>query len=148
MIVVADASPINYLIQLECVEILEQFYGRVLVPQAVMRELRDERAPASVNRWSSTLPSWAEVGHLAASQDDSLRDFGAGEGEAILLALQKHADCCSLMRDKENSRQSAGVSRLPERWACSSPLERWDCWAHERCLAGSLRRRIFEYLPK
>src|ERR1700747_2580901 len=121
MIVVADASPINYLIQLEWVEILEQLYRRV-------------------HRWRSTLPSWAEVGHLVASRDDSLRDFGAGELEAILLALQEHADCCSWMRDEESSRQSAGVSRLPERWACSWPLERCDCWAHERCLAGSLRR--------
>ena len=87
MIVVADASPINYLIQLEWVEILEQLYRRV-------------------HRWRSTLPSWAEVGHLVASRDDSLRDFGAGEREAILLALQEHADCCSWMRDEENSRQS------------------------------------------
>jgi len=92
MIVVADASPVNYLIQLECVEILEQLYGRVLVPQAVMRELRDERAPASVNRWSSTLPSCAEVGHLAA-------------GAMGLLGPRT-------------------------------------------VLAGSLRRRIFEYLPQ
>ena len=92
MIVVADASPLNYLIQLQCIGVLEQLYGRVLLPQAVMRELRDERAPAAVKEWSSTLPSWAEVGHLATSQDDSLRDFGAGEREAILLAQQKHAD--------------------------------------------------------
>jgi predicted nucleic acid-binding protein len=41
MIVVADASPLNYLIQLECIEILEQLYGRVLVPQVAMRELHD-----------------------------------------------------------------------------------------------------------
>jgi predicted nucleic acid-binding protein len=92
MIVVADASPLNYLIQLECVGILEQLYGRVVVPQAVMRELRDERAPVMVREWSSTLPSWADVGHLAAPQDDSLRDFGAGEREAILLAQQTRAD--------------------------------------------------------
>jgi predicted nucleic acid-binding protein len=92
MIIVADASPLNYLTQLQCVEIPEQLYGRVLVPQAVMQELRNEHAPVAVREWSSTLPSWAEVGHLAASQDNSLRDFGAGEREASLLAQQTRAD--------------------------------------------------------
>jgi len=93
MIVVADASPLNYLIQLESVAILEQLYGQVLVPEAVMQELRDQHAPKVVRHWSSNMPSWAEVGHLGtAPQNDSLGSFGAGEREAILLAQVRHAD--------------------------------------------------------
>jgi len=40
MIVVADASPLNYLIQIQAEELLHKIFGRVLVPAAVMQELR------------------------------------------------------------------------------------------------------------
>src|SRR5947199_1834219 len=49
-------------------------------------------APLKVREWSSTLPAWSEIGEAAASDDDSLRDFGAGEREAILIAQQTGAD--------------------------------------------------------
>jgi len=45
MIVVADASPLNYLIQIECDSFLEELYGKVLVPAAVIAELRHPAAP-------------------------------------------------------------------------------------------------------
>jgi len=40
MIVVADASPLNYLIQVNCDTLLQDLYGRVLVPATVIEELR------------------------------------------------------------------------------------------------------------
>lgn len=45
MIVVADASPLNYLIQIESEELLKKLYGRVIVPTAVIEELAHIRAP-------------------------------------------------------------------------------------------------------
>ena len=39
MIVVADASPLNYLIHIESEELLKKLYGRVIVPTAVIEEL-------------------------------------------------------------------------------------------------------------
>lgn len=45
MIVVADASPLNYLIQIESVNVLHALFGRVLVPVAVMEELRHAHTP-------------------------------------------------------------------------------------------------------
>jgi hypothetical protein len=39
MIVVADTSPLNYLILIEQVKILEALYGQVIVPPAVQDEL-------------------------------------------------------------------------------------------------------------
>ena len=41
MIVVADTSPINYLVLIEHTEILPHFYGRNLIPSSVGDELRD-----------------------------------------------------------------------------------------------------------
>jgi uncharacterized protein len=48
MIVVADASPLNYLIQIDSDNLLHELFGRVLVPAAVMEELGHPRAPVMV----------------------------------------------------------------------------------------------------
>src|SRR6201984_430665 len=39
MIVVADASPLNYLIQIQCDILLPKLFGKVLVPAAVIVDL-------------------------------------------------------------------------------------------------------------
>ena len=48
MIVVADTTPINYLILIGETEVLPKLYGRVVIPPAVHEELTNSRAPASV----------------------------------------------------------------------------------------------------
>jgi hypothetical protein len=50
MIVVADTSPLNYLVLLGHIEILEKIYAEVVVPQSVLDELRDSEAPARLAR--------------------------------------------------------------------------------------------------
>jgi len=49
MIVVAGASPINYLIQ--AIDILTEMYGRVVIPQSVREEFVRPSAPESVRSW-------------------------------------------------------------------------------------------------
>lgn len=39
MIVVADSTPINYLILIEEIEVLPKLYGRVIIPRAVKRRV-------------------------------------------------------------------------------------------------------------
>ena len=41
--VVADTSPLNYLIQIDCQDVLQALYGSVLVPAAVLTELESPR---------------------------------------------------------------------------------------------------------
>jgi len=53
MIVVADSGPLHYLILLEQVELLQRFYGQVLVPKPVASELSDQAVPAIVRRLRS-----------------------------------------------------------------------------------------------
>jgi predicted nucleic acid-binding protein len=48
MIVVADTSPINYLILIDQIAILEALYGRILIPHAVLDEMLNPKAPSSV----------------------------------------------------------------------------------------------------
>jgi predicted nucleic acid-binding protein len=48
MIVVADASPICYLLLIGHAELLQKLFGQVVIPQAVRDELNAEGAPAIV----------------------------------------------------------------------------------------------------
>jgi predicted nucleic acid-binding protein len=48
MIVVADSGPLHYLILLDQTELLHRFYGQVIVPEAVLRELTFGGAPQPV----------------------------------------------------------------------------------------------------
>jgi predicted nucleic acid-binding protein len=51
MIVVADSSPLHYLILLEQAEIIRRLYGNVLIPDAVAAELRAAASPPTVTEW-------------------------------------------------------------------------------------------------
>jgi predicted nucleic acid-binding protein len=53
MIVVADTSPLNYLVLIGHVAILPHFYQQVLVPSSVWRELQDVNTPEPVRAWSA-----------------------------------------------------------------------------------------------
>ncbi len=72
MIVVADASPLNYLIQIDCDPLLARLFGRVFVPSAVMEELRHPATPPAVASWLSHIPSWIEVRVVSARRDPTL----------------------------------------------------------------------------
>lgn len=86
MIVVADTSPLNYLILIDQVHVLPLLYGRISVPPAVYRELNHSRTPEAVKNWIGNLPEWLEVSPLPASTNLHIEGLGAGEIEAILLA--------------------------------------------------------------
>jgi len=105
MIVVADASPLNYLIQVQADELLHQVFGQVLVPPAVMLELRHPGAPESVSTWMLRVPSWIEVRAVNSREDENLQLLDPGEREAILLAEEAHAEL--LLIDERQGRLEA-----------------------------------------
>jgi len=61
MVVVADTSPLNYLVLIDGVDVLHQLYDRFCVPDAVIAELRSCDAPPRVQQWAASLPAWVEV---------------------------------------------------------------------------------------
>ena len=92
-LIVADTSPLVYLVLIEHIGILPRLFETVLVPDAVHTELRNPLAPAPVQAWTAALPSWVEVKQTPNVPDDAaLRPLGAGERAAIVLALSIHAD--------------------------------------------------------
>ncbi len=105
MIVVADTSPLNYLIQIECDNLLLQLYERVLIPRAVMKELSHPSSPISVRSWLAAVPEWAEVRETNVQPDPTLSVLDIGEREAIQLAQESHADL--LLIDERKGRAEA-----------------------------------------
>lgn len=57
MLVVADSSPINILIRIECTHVLPSLFGAVVIPPEVRQELTDTRTPEAVRAWMANLPS-------------------------------------------------------------------------------------------
>ncbi len=86
MIVIADTSPINYLILIEQIDVLAKLYGTVIIPVAVREELLRPRAPTAVRSWIEHLPYWIEVRSSTATSDAAILKLDPGEREAILLA--------------------------------------------------------------
>lgn len=85
MTVVSNTSPLNYLVLIELQQLLPALFNRILVPEAVLRELRSPAAPAQVGEWLETTPDWLES-RVAADIPSELRQLGPGEREAIVLA--------------------------------------------------------------
>ena len=110
MIVVADTSPLNYLILLEQVEVLHHIYGRVLAPNAVLLEMQHPEAPAPVREWASAPPAWLEMRQVGQIDPSLSSELGAGESEAISLALELHADL--LLIDERAGRREAETRQI------------------------------------
>ena len=58
MIVVADTTPINYLILIQEIDLLPKLYGEVAIPHAVLHELLASRSPKPVRMWVENRPGW------------------------------------------------------------------------------------------
>ena len=77
--IVADTTPLNYLVLIQAAEILPNLYGTVLIPPAVKAELAHTNTPAIVRAWISQPPQWLEVVGLKQPVDSALAHLDAGE---------------------------------------------------------------------
>src|SRR5436190_1826704 len=92
-LVVADSSPLNYLVLIGQVEILPALFEKVFVPQIVQNELHNNEAPESVRRWIAAPPSWLEIVQEKQESDEpDLLQLDDGERAAILLAIRIGAE--------------------------------------------------------
>lgn len=86
-VVIADTSPLNYLVLVGQIGVLLPLYGKVTVPPEVLAELTDSGAPIEVLKWIQARPDWLEVRAVRQKQDDpALQQLDPGERAAILLA--------------------------------------------------------------
>lgn len=85
MIVVSDTSPITTLLQIGRVDLLEDLYEDVLIPEAVREELSHAHPSLPIFFKFRTVKNRPDVKRLLA-------DIDPGEAEAIVLAQESHAD--------------------------------------------------------
>ena len=102
-IVVTDTSPLNYLVQMACVNVLEVMFDSVIVPEAVMQELRHPNAPESVKLWAAEVPQWVHV--KRCQQQPQVTGLDPGETEAIGLALELGIE--AVLMDERKGRRAA-----------------------------------------
>jgi predicted nucleic acid-binding protein len=105
VIVIADASPLQYLILIEHTHILQELFGQVFVPPAVITELTRERTPIVVQQWMADGPDWLHVQRPSRSPVSPRAGLGPGELEAIALAEELSADAL-LMDDRDGRREA------------------------------------------
>jgi predicted nucleic acid-binding protein len=110
MIVVADTSRLNYLIRLGRPDVLQAIFGRVLVPHAVLMEMQHPEAPPEVSAWAVAPPAWLEPIQVQRLDASLAVELGAGEREAISLALEVHADV--LLIDERAGRREAEARHI------------------------------------
>jgi len=106
MLVVADTSPINYLVLLQQETLLPILYERVVIPPAVSEELQRASTPEIVRQWVAHAPAWLTV--QQPQQPLSVRQFPRlddGELEAIPLAQELGASF--LLMDDAEGREEA-----------------------------------------
>jgi predicted nucleic acid-binding protein len=92
MLVIADNTPLRYLILLGYADILPALYGRVIIPHAVLAELQHPHTPEVVRVWMSNPPAWLEMHQTTSIADAALAELDAGERDAILLVQELNAD--------------------------------------------------------
>lgn len=105
MIVVADTSPLNCLIQIRLISLLEKLYGHVYLPHAVAEETKHDRAPSAVRQWIIQLPAWVTVARPKKTTDPQLLNLDSGEREAIVLVSELKAEL--LLVDDQPARVEA-----------------------------------------
>jgi predicted nucleic acid-binding protein len=111
MIVVADATPLRYLVLIDETDILPTLYDRILIPPAVLNELTQPRTPAKVQEWIAGLPGWLQVRAPLSPSPEFPATLGAGEREAITLA--EELDAVVLLIDDWAGRREAEKRRIP-----------------------------------
>ena len=107
MIVIADTSPIHYLVLVNEIAVLPRLFRQVLIPREVFKELTDQAAPAAVLEWANKMPAWLEIQSIDSALTLAIPELDPGEEAAIRLAQQQQSDTFLLMDDAKGRRVAA-----------------------------------------
>nr|MCU0348521.1 hypothetical protein [Saprospiraceae bacterium] len=93
MIVISDTSPISNLVQIGRLDLLQQLFGKIIIPPAVDHEVRQLEL-FSIKIASYTSANWIEI--ISPKATEKVKEFMAtldrGESEAIVVALEQNAN--------------------------------------------------------
>ena len=86
--VICNTSPIQYLYQVQLIDLFPKLVGRVIVPPAVIDELAEGRRLGQ-NLPDLTVLHWVEVRHPVSERAIPLvTNLGPGEAAVLMLALE------------------------------------------------------------
>lgn len=108
MPVISNTSPLLNLAIIDQLDLLRQQFGEILIPKAVLEELRvEEMLPGSDHLREALVAGWLQVREVNNPSLVQLlqRDLDRGEAEAIALALLLDADWIIL--DERDGRRIA-----------------------------------------
>ena len=100
--VIANTTPLIALANVGHLDILHKLYGDILIPEAVLEEIKSEPARTVVNN-----SEWIKVCSISSSDDKKLyrARLHAGEVEVMILAGEKDADL--LIMDDNAAKKTA-----------------------------------------
>jgi predicted nucleic acid-binding protein len=105
--------------------VLPGFFGRIITPPAVIRDLQHTNTPVPVRSWIASRPPWVVVQAPSSAADPTLSRLGAGEREAILLAHERQP--ALLITDDRRARRVAearGLRMVGTVWVLERAAER------------------------
>jgi predicted nucleic acid-binding protein len=111
MIVVADSSPLRYLILIEEWRLLPLLFADILTSPGVITELSQPDTPLPVRVWIERLPAWIAVRSPRTPLPAFPFQLGVGECEAIALVEELSAD--ALLADDGAARREASRRQIP-----------------------------------
>jgi predicted nucleic acid-binding protein len=110
MIVVADTSPINYLLLIDQIDLLPHLFQQIIIPDVVRDEMLDPSAPPVLQQWIANPPPWLTV-QTVFDVDATLNALDPGEQAAITLAQTLPVDL--LIIDERLGRRIASDRGIP-----------------------------------
>ncbi len=128
IVVVADTSPLNYLIQIHCDHVLPALYERVFVPAAVVEELDHPRTTAAVRTWLANTPAWLVVEQVDEPVDPQLARLDPGSAKRFSWRSGHTLTCCSWTKGSVYVSHVHMDLPLRVRWArcCKRPGAAWS----------------------
>lgn len=111
MIVIADSSPLRYLVLIQQVHLLPVLFGTIVIPPGIVDELTRKATPPPVRFWMEHLPEWVAVRSPRVPLPIFPSVLDLGEQEAIALAEELAADL--LLADDGAARREAARRKIP-----------------------------------
>lgn len=88
MTVISDTSPLCALAEIYRLPLLEQLFGRLVMPAAVLRECLHAGAPQALTVWATLPPAWVTVADDPEKKEPATAELDPGEAAAISLAME------------------------------------------------------------
>jgi hypothetical protein len=116
MIVVADTTPLNYLVLIGQIELLSALYRTVLIPQEVHRELQQPGTPPTVRAWATNLPAWCEVRASSSTPDPALSELDPGGAKPSNLRWKRASTSSSWTKPRGDGKHYVDICRSRGPW--------------------------------